>query len=81
MSHLPHLSELVAAAAALLRRTPPADLPYPADGPIPEPAPADWQAIEPRWDCQQCRSVQPAEIHTDWFRCLKCGIETPTVYA
>lgn len=48
---------------------------------LPEPVPPDWQAIEPRWDCQTCRSVQAAEVHDEWFRCLRCGIETPTAYA
>lgn len=60
------------AVAALCRRRPQSPLPYPS----PEPVPLDWQAIEPRWDCQVCRSVQAAEILPHAFRCLRCGIET-----
>jgi hypothetical protein len=46
-----------------------------------EPIPADWQAIEPRWDCQRCRSVQAAEILPDGFRCLACQVVTVTADA
>jgi hypothetical protein len=66
---LAHL--LPAAVAALCRRRPQSPLPYP-----PDPVPLDWQAIEPRWDCQVCRCVRPAEIHPGGFRCLHCQTET-----
>lgn len=43
----------------------------------PEPVPADWQAVEPRWDCQRCRGTRAAEEVPDGFRCLHCGAVAP----
>lgn len=73
-----HLLDLAAAAVCTLtRRRPQSPLPNVS----PEPVPMDWQAIEPRWDCQVCRSVRPAEILPDGFRCLHCDTTTVTTYA
>jgi hypothetical protein len=59
------------------RLFPPAAAPPP---PVVELIPPDWQAIEPRWDCQVCRGIQAAEILPDGFRCLHCNTTTVTTY-
>jgi hypothetical protein len=43
----------------------------------PEPVPANWQAVEPRWDCQHCRGTCAAVEVPGGYRCLNCGTTAP----
>jgi hypothetical protein len=65
--------DLAAALLPFTRRRP--EIAY--AGFDPEPVPADWQAVEPRWDCTPCHSVRAAVEVPGGFKCLNCGATAP----